>query len=783
MVPRKAATANRGKAAAAPRQVKGKLMLNNPIIPSELDEDIDDDLAFDSEDERLYGGFFNAKDSKNRHDTTHDPDDSFDGDQEGGDDDYIDLADMLDMSIEQEKGKRNAKKSDAGAHGIKKKRSGKGVEAVETLFPDQEHHTSFDSALKQTIKNTGSASGKRVKSATESSLNLIAVDADDKTKDAITRKQVREATDSSMKKYTPVLRELNSSKHVQFPMSAPESNPIPSSLSAIAASATDRFASKPLHGSRNEIVAHGLTARMQSLLGQADLTVSPNVDSNDQIMFSSDGAEGELADQQPLKYVAKLKAMLASENSRRKRLNKIKSKTYRRILRKEKERDKEKREKAFELLHPDIARKRLATKLMKARAEERVTQKHKNTSAWIKHAKKFSLFDSQAKDAISEQEALHQRLMQKIDEQAGEGEDGDGEDNSGSEDETVVDQLLAGDASVAEVTSKLWNDGDSSDLSPQMVRARQELRDMKFMKSAKEREAKQYAEELRAFKEEVQQLTGESDGAANKLSGKRSGVGRMRFEKNGTDQRVVLGSNQLTSSGKPTEEADDDTTGVNEHGTNEFAGFRQTSRIYPKLSAGTKRPKPEVGEEVGAVATLPRRSNDDENQVYLVSRAFAGDDVDEDFQREKQAQVELMLKPEDVNKNLPGWGEWGGEDEHLNKRHKEKVAHSTLQRNIQKSFYEKSRADSALQHVIINHDGVDIVPDRMTLHMIPRPFSAPQEFARSMRQPSGPEWTSALSFVEGVQPRIEVHQGKSVTPLDLSLRRNTAKTKRRKVEG
>ena len=70
----------------------------------------------------------------------------------------------------------------------------------------------------------------------------------------------------------------------------------------------------------------------------------------------------------------------------------------------------------------------------------------------------------------------------------------------------------------------------------------------------------------------------------------------------------------------------------------------------------------------------------------------------------------------------------------------------------------------------------------MTLHMVPRPFSNPQEFARSMRQPMGPEWTSALSFKEGVQPRVEVRQGQVVLPLDLSLRKQKTKTKRRKTE-
>lgn len=139
------------------------------------------------------------------------------------------------------------------------------------------------------------------------------------------------------------------------------------------------------------------------------------------------------------------------------------------------------------------------------------------------------------------------------------------------------------------------------------------------------------------------------------------------------------------------------------------------------------------------------------------------------------------MKPQDENSQLPGWGEWGGSDPRLNQRHQAKLAHSAAQREIERSFLLKSRADAALSHVIINHDGVELVPDRMTLHMIPRPFSNPQEFARSLRQPSGPEWTSAMAFKEMAQPRVEVRQGQAVTPLDLSLRKRTRKTTRRKV--
>lgn len=104
-----------------------------------------------------------------------------------------------------------------------------------------------------------------------------------------------------------------------------------------------------------------------------------------------------------------------------------------------------------------------------------------------------------------------------------------------------------------------------------------------------------------------------------------------------------------------------------------------------------------------------------------------------------------------------------------------------LQRALQKTALMKARADAHLDHVIISHE-VDLVPSKYSLHMIPRPFSNAKEYALSMRQPVGPEWNTPMSFKETTQPRITTVQGAIIEPMDLSLRKEKAKTKRRKVE-
>lgn len=969
----------RGRGDDEEYQQPGKLMLNNPLIPPELDEDIDDDLAFNSDDEKMYGEFFankaaaaksapskkgSKKASRTRAAADEDDDELLedglaiagksergrkasgvrarrgsaaeeddgldnyheDGQSSGDDEDYIDLSDMLDMSMKEKKKKQaKAKKAtlvtEAGTTVAKKRRAAQLTDEPESVFGTADASTSggaasYTDAMQRIMRQKGSAAGDgdveavkgRIKRSLQSKHNLVAVDADDMTKDRLTRKEVRAIVEEGMERYKPVLKELDAAKHIQFPMHLPESTPVASSVGGIVAAADAQFrADRAVTPTQSNSAAYRVGSKMDALLSKAGLSRrqvgdgadTPNSIGN-HVKFDDGSADAGLrhggiggdddAEAPTSGYMAKLKAMLAYENSRRKRLNRIKSKTYRRILRKEKEREKERRQKAFELLHPEVARERLAERLLKARVEERVTQKHKNTSAWVKHAKRFAQFDENTKDAIDDQHATHQRLMQKMEQDAGEENyerymAGDNESEASSEEDRAVDTLIekvsaAGGAPLSrqDVKSLLWSSVDATDdeeadagaaKSSPMARARAELREMKFMKSAREREEKDYADQLETLRRDIeahqrQERAGDAEsGDEESATGVRASAapsssaslppsaatGRMAFKKGKrTDavEQVQLrkqGGIRVGADATDRDEAesgsggaDDDVESVDSSASGEEATTSSATK-GARARAAAKRPPLPTSEFAGArqgatangggapakkkttttrVTILPKkrgRSGDDEagggavatatasasadvgeddsvvpeeslrlHQEYLISRAFAQDDVDEDFVKAKEAQVETIMRPEDKNESLPGWGEWGGEDPELNRRHQEAVQHQITQRQIEKSFLMKSRADAALEHVIINHDGVELVPDRMTLHMVPRPFSNPQEFARSMRQPMGPEWTSALAFKDGVQPRVEVRQGQALLPLDLSLRKPKTKTKRRKTE-
>ena len=59
----------------------------------------------------------------------------------------------------------------------------------------------------------------------------------------------------------------------------------------------------------------------------------------------------------------------------------------------------------------------------------------------------------------------------------------------------------------------------------------------------------------------------------------------------------------------------------------------------------------------------------EEHQRMTIAQAFADDDVIEEFQRDKEADIDKN-KSKDIDLTLPGWGEWGGAGIEVSKRKK-----------------------------------------------------------------------------------------------------------------
>ncbi|CUM66778.1 uncharacterized protein PRCAT00004459001 [Priceomyces carsonii] len=141
-------------------------------------------------------------------------------------------------------------------------------------------------------------------------------------------------------------------------------------------------------------------------------------------------------------------------------------------------------------------------------------------------------------------------------------------------------------------------------------------------------------------------------------------------------------------------------------------------------------------------------------QKDLIKEAFAGDDVIQEFEREKKRTIrEEDNREEDLT--LPGWGDWHGSG----KQKKRKVV-----RKINGVVEKDKRRDKNLKGVIIN-EKVNKKNLKYQSSAVPFPFEHKEQFERSLRMPIGQEWTSRESHQKLTMPRVITKQGTVINPL------------------
>lgn len=111
--------------------------------------------------------------------------------------------------------------------------------------------------------------------------------------------------------------------------------------------------------------------------------------------------------------MAKLRALQSYAMSKAKRQNKIKSKKYHRLLRKSKIKLQMKEFEELQKKDPEAAMVKLE-ELERARVQERMSLKHRNTSKWAKMQAARAKYDKDSRMALSEQLKISRDLTQKV---------------------------------------------------------------------------------------------------------------------------------------------------------------------------------------------------------------------------------------------------------------------------------------------------------------------------------------------------------------------------------
>ncbi|KAM4696958.1 U3 small nucleolar RNA-associated protein 14 homolog A [Rhinophrynus dorsalis] len=147
--------------------------------------------------------------------------------------------------------------------------------------------------------------------------------------------------------------------------------------------------------------------------------------------------------------------------------------------------------------------------------------------------------------------------------------------------------------------------------------------------------------------------------------------------------------------------------------------------------------------------------NNEIDQKMIIQEAFAGDDVINDFLKEKRS-AEQAGKPKDINLVLPGWGEWGGTNL--------KVSKKKRKRFIIKAPPAPPRKDQRLPNVIINEKR-NIMAASHQVNELPFPFNNRQHFESSIRAPVGSTWNTQRSVQKLTAPQVITKQGHIIQPI------------------
>lgn len=199
--------------------------------------------------------------------------------------------------------------------------------------------------------------------------------------------------------------------------------------------------------------------------------------------------------------LAKLRALMFYEEQKRHRINKIKSKKYRKIRKRQRERQQNAEEEARRLDGDEdgaLERERQEQEEMD-RMRERMTLAHKNTSKWARRMlRRGSKMDVEERRALSLQIAKGEELRRKM---MGE-EDDNGYGNggeSGSENGETEEDLLKRARDI------LMEDGDDYDDGKSMKKTKQKgLLNMEFMKRGMEAQRARARDEARKLLEELE---------------------------------------------------------------------------------------------------------------------------------------------------------------------------------------------------------------------------------------------------------------------------------------
>ena len=568
--------------------------------------------------------------------------------------------------------------------------------------------------------------------------------------DRLDRVEAYKLSKEEVEGWAPTIKRIREADHLSFPLQPPAQPPAPSNagLTASFAPTTD------------------MEKSVASLLHEGGLSEKQVAEQEGLVLRDMDPAEAgkrqaELRRMRELMFRAEQKA---------RRANKIKSKTYRRIHRRERERMKQQEAQDLQDDEDDEEQRYQAAK---DRAKERATLRHKNTGKWAKfHASRNDDASQEARLAVEDQLRRGEELRKRI-----HVEDSDEESLASmhSDDrEAAFDELESFARKEAE------QDERDAQALEQSGKKSKSLLHMKFMQDARDKQSRETQETIASLREELEH----QDDTVNERP-----VGRAVYSQGTKGHDATLPANpfhtgasnpwlrQSTSGGtsKQTPQVlvgkDSRAATRSIHRTERHAARGDEARasaaedatlaIDPTaqleaLSSESEAEPTEISRHARGKRGRGKRNNAP-LQRDLVAEAFAGDNVALDFAKEKRAMIQADA-PQEQDMTLPGWGSWGGKGV----RHRQKK-NPALIKKID-GLDPSRRKDFGMEHVMIN-ERQDKKASKYKAKDLPFPYTSAAQYEAAMRTPLGSEWNTRTQHQRLTMPRVTTKMGQRIDPI------------------
>lgn len=512
------------------------------------------------------------------------------------------------------------------------------------------------------------------------------------------------------------------------------------------------------------------------------------------------------------KRLAKMRSLLFRHEMKAKHVKKIKSKTYHRILKKEKQKAVSA---GMELLDPDEA-KELARKQEFKRAEERLTLKHKNKSKWAKRILKRGLQaqDEGTRAALTEQLNEHATLTRKMNSMNDSSDDESSNDDDDASDDDILKRAKNKTLDAIEEKDETPKDG---------------VFGLPFMQRALEKQKAAVADEARIALQEYESSLGhlknddydEGHSKPVKSSGRKVFGGsekqpeqpkkKYKLEDTGnSDSEDDLDHKESENMSEVNNEADgpkfasaliDDDLVMDQNSvfknfddiakdpgpktTCDVAIFAsgswkkakdvKTENKKTDAPAPVAKDKQDVKEtdqdhdseseeelEVGTLSFEPKSGYELPSQADLIHDAFAGDDVEAEFEKDKM-EILNEENPEPEKPTLvPGWGQWTNIQLKRGPPSWMIEEHEKAKKKRDEAL--KKRTDYKFKNVIIT-ERVNKKTEKLMTKTVPFPYKSKDVYEQSIRMPLGPDYNPAISVGALNRPSVVKKAGVIIKPI------------------